>query len=96
MPTYEFYNTKTDEMEEHRMSYKDLDKFAEEIHILKKEFHHLTLYQMLVQELILVSLVDLMRCCLKLQINILGQNLQRHIVEEVQKKLRQMKSLKNM
>ncbi len=30
MPTYEFYNTKTDEMEEHRMSYKDLDKFAED------------------------------------------------------------------
>ena len=36
MPTYEFYNTKTDEMEEHRMSYKDLDKFAEDNPHLKK------------------------------------------------------------
>ena len=36
MPTYEFYNTKTDEMEEHRMSYKDLDKFAEENPHLEK------------------------------------------------------------
>ena len=36
MPTYEFYNTKTDEMEEHRMSYKDLDKFAEDNPHLEK------------------------------------------------------------
>ena len=37
MPTYEFYNTKTDEMEEHRMSYKDLDKFAEDNPHLEKK-----------------------------------------------------------
>ena len=29
MPTYEFYN-ETKEIEEHLMSYKDLDKFAED------------------------------------------------------------------
>ena len=36
MPTYEFYNTETEEIEEHLMSYKDLDKFAEDNPHLKK------------------------------------------------------------
>ena len=36
MPTYEFYNTETKEIEEHLMSYKDLDKFAEDNPHLKK------------------------------------------------------------
>ena len=37
MITYEFYNTETNEIEEHRMSYKDLDKFkADNPHLEKK------------------------------------------------------------
>ena len=37
MITYEFYNTETKEIEEHRMSYKDLDKFkADNPHLEKK------------------------------------------------------------
>ena len=36
MPTYEFYNTETKEIEEHLMSYKDLDKFAEDNPHLEK------------------------------------------------------------
>ena len=37
MITYEFYNTETNEIEEHRMSYKDLDKFkADNPHREKK------------------------------------------------------------
>ena len=38
-----FTGHKTDEMEEHRMSYKDLDKFAEDNPHLKKRIgSHLT------------------------------------------------------
>ena len=33
---YEFYNTETKEIEEHLMSYKDLDKFAEDNPHLEK------------------------------------------------------------
>ena len=36
MPTYEFYNTVTGQMEEHFMSYKDLDAFIEECPHLEK------------------------------------------------------------
>ena len=37
MITYEFYNTKTEETEEHRMSFKDLDKFkADNPHLEKR------------------------------------------------------------
>ena len=37
MITYEFYNTETNEIEEHRMSYKDLDKLkADNPHLEKK------------------------------------------------------------
>lgn len=36
MPTYEFYNTVTGEMEEHFMSYKDLDAFIKECPHLEK------------------------------------------------------------
>ena len=36
MPTYEFQNTETGEVETHRMSYKDLDEFSENNPHLKK------------------------------------------------------------
>ena len=36
MPTYEFQNTETGEVETHRMSYKDLDEFGENNPHLKK------------------------------------------------------------
>ena len=36
MITYEFYNTETNEIEEHRMSYKDLDKFKSDNPNLEK------------------------------------------------------------
>ena len=36
MPTYEFENTETGEVETHRMSYKDLDEFGENNPHLKK------------------------------------------------------------
>ncbi len=29
MPSYDFYNSKTNEVEEHKMSYKELDSFLE-------------------------------------------------------------------
>ena len=86
MPTYEFYNTVTGEMEEHFMSYKDLDAFIEECPHLEKRVSAPQIISKSGDRTNLGGKVDSTKYYIRLQINIHNLHLQNKSRPELHQK----------